>query len=286
MYIYDDQPSQNGDEHEMKRALSLVFTAALIFSMSLAIYAGSANAFSSSVQPVYSAIVTPSIDGKWTSNEEWDDAATSYLVSAAGVRYGAFRDKYLVDFSTGALSVKDNYIIELFTDKTNDAGDYVRIAYCTDLIGSTSPQPTDFMIEYSGHGTVMTYVGNGIGWTASGIGVTPSIAQLVSATKLNGTNPHYTTEVQFEKTTTVPNAAQNNYICVAVYDASNPATGIVTWPPNGDINVPNTYGFNDASAPSTMPEGLDFSVVAMVSLTAVVIGCLYLKKQPKTFWIH
>ncbi len=270
----------------MQRSLSLAFTAAIIFSMISTIYAGQANAFSSAVQPVYSAMVTPNIDGKWTNNEEWDDAATSYIVSTTGIRYGAFRDKYLVDFSTPTLSVKDNYIIEFFTDKTNDAGDYVRVAYCTDLTGSTAPQATDFMIEYSGHGTITTYVGNGAGWTATSIGSTVTVAQQASVSKLNGTNPHYVTEIQFEKTTTLPYAAQNNYICVAVFDASNPAAGVISWPPNGDPNVPNTYGLNDASVPSTIPEGLNFGVIAMLALAAAVVGFYYMRKQPRNLWVR
>ncbi len=243
-------------------------------------------AFSSAVQTVYSGTVTPTFDGKWTTNDEWTDGMTSYLTNASGVRYGAFVDKYLLDFSSGALSVKDNYIIELFTDRTNDAGDYVRLAYCTDLTGSATPQTTDFMIEYSGHGTLRTYIGNGTGWGAATIGSTVTVAQLVSISKLNGTNPHYTTELQFEKTTTVPNAAQNNYICIAVYDASNPAAGVVTWPPSANINVPNTYGYNDASALATIPEGLGFGIIAMLSLTAAVVGFYYMRKQPKSIWVH
>lgn len=271
----------------MKRAISSIFIAAIICSMILAMYAGLAYAFSSANQQVFSASVIPTIDGKWTTNDEWDDAMTSYLVSATGVRYGAFRDKYVLDFTNG-LSVKDNYIIELFTDKTNDAGDYVRVAYCTDTAGTggSAPQTTDFMIEYAGHGVLRTYVGNGTGWAASTIGSTVSIAQLVSISKLNGTNPHYTTEIQFEKTTTAPNAAQNNYICVAVYDASNAAAGVISWPPNSNPNVPNTFGFNDASALGTIPEGIGFEVVTILSCAAVMVGVYYLRKQPKAIWVR
>jgi hypothetical protein len=269
----------------MKKANSVAITVAIICSLILAMTAGTAAAFSSAIQQVFSASVIPTIDGKWTANNEWDDGMTSYLTSASGVRYGAFVDKYVLDFSA-ELSVTDNYMIEFFTDKTNDAGDYVRVAYCTDTTtGGTAPQTTCFMIEYSGHGTLKTYVGNGTGWALSPIGSTVTIAQLVSISKMNGSNPHYTTEFTFEKTTTVPNAAQNNYICVQVYDASNAAAGIITWPPNANVNVPDTYGYNDASALAAIPEGVGFGVVAMLSCAAVMVGFCLLRK-PKTTWVR
>ena len=262
----------------MKKAVYVAFVIALLCSLFLTLYAGPVNAFSSAIQTVYAAGADSTIDGKWTTNTEWDDGMTSTITSAAGAKTGIFIDKYLLDFSAG-LSVKDEYIIEAFTDKTNDTGDYTVLAYCTGSNGGTAPQSDDLKFEIDGHnGTIKTYVGTGTGWAP----YNPDQlqwAQLLSVSKLNGTNPHWTTEIKVEKTTNL--MQQNNYIMVGFYDASNAAAGVQTWPPNASVDVPNTYGFNDATALGTIPEGIGLAPIVVLGSIAVLIGCLYLRKQQK-----
>jgi hypothetical protein len=268
---------------EMKKKVTVAFIITILCVLLLAtsLNAQPVKAYSTASQSVFSATVTPTFDGKWTANDEWDDGMTSYITTSTGAVVGAFRDKYVVDFSAG-LSVTDNYLVEFFTDKNNDTGDYVQLCYCSSgTDNAASPQTDDFMFQVFGHnGTYNYYTGSGSGWTiGSMISPTPKLAQLVSISKLNGTNPHWTYEFQFEKTVT--SAGQNNYISVSLYDASNAAQGVATWPPNANSSKPNTYGFNDASALGSIPEGIGFAPVATLTAIALLVGFFIMRKKLK-----
>jgi|WetSurMetagenome_2_1015567.scaffolds.fasta_scaffold04740_4 hypothetical protein len=267
----------------MKKIATIAFIITVFCGLLLAtnLNVHNVKAYSSASQSVFSASVTPTFDGKWTANDEWDDAMTSYVTTSTGSVVGAFRDKYVLDFSAG-LSVTDNYLIEFFVDKTNDTSDYVQICYCGGADNAASPQADDFLFQIFGHnGTYKYYIGSGSGWAESSmITPTPKLGQLVSISKMNGTNPHWTYEFQFEKTVTT--AGQNNYISISVFDASNPAQGVVTWPPNANSSKPNTYGLNDASALASIPEGISFAPIATLATIALIVGFFVMRKRLKT----
>jgi hypothetical protein len=266
----------------MKKAVSIVFTSALICILFLVMYVGPTVA-QTATQSIFQLSNAVTFDGKWTSNTEWDDAATSNIVGTGGVS-GIFRDKYEIIGTFGGtdFDVVDRYLIEFFTDKTNDTGDYVKLCYDTVPSGGSSLLSTDLMIQISGHnGTIQKFVGAGANWAPGSI-ITPAppfMAQAISISKLNGTNPHWTTEIAFDKYGNGGAISPN--IMIAVYDASNSAAGIQTWPPGANVNNPSTWGLNDASALSTIPEGIGFGVMTMLSCAAVMVGFFYLRKQPK-----
>ncbi len=260
----------------MKRAVEIAFIIAALSSLFLAVYVGPVKAASSYTQTVFAGSIDSTIDGKWTTNNEWDDGMTS---SVGTLGSAIFRDKYFIDMSGGALSVKDEYLIELFSDNTNDTGDYVQLCYDTATDGGSAPHSDDFRIDYVGHnGTIKTYVGNGTGW-APGTVNDLQMAQQLIASKLNGNN-HWITEIKLEKTTN--GAGINNDIFIAVYDASRPSDGIQSWPPSASVNVPDGWGLNDASALSPIPEGLGIGTVMILSSTAVIFGVIYLRRHQKS----
>ncbi len=263
----------------MRKAVWVAFVVALMCSLFLA----SVKA-QTATQTIFSLQNAVTLDGKWTNNSEWDDAGTANIVGTGGVS-GIFRDKYEIigTFGGSDFDVIDWYLIEFFTDKTNDAGDYVRLCYDGDQSGGTTPQSGDIMVQISGHSTVQTFLGNGTGWAAGSI-VNLRYNQSLSVSKLNGTNPHWTTEIAYDKYNNGGGISTN--IMIALYDASNVAAGIQTWPPGANANSPSTWGVNDASGLSTIPEGLGIGSLTMLASVAVLIGFFCLRNMPKTKWVR
>jgi hypothetical protein len=260
----------------MKRVVSVVFVIAAIWILMLPMYTGIVKAYNSAYdQQVFSGSDSV-IDGKWTTNTEWDDGMTSVLANNSGI----FIDKYTFVTTDTGFEVYNWVLVEFFTDKTNDTGDYVQICYDSTSSGGSAPQTGDFRIDYVGHnGTLKTYVGTGTGWAAGSLSDV-TVAELVSISKLNGTNPHWTAEFKIAK---VANGlAQNNGIMVAVYDASNPHAGVQAWPPGASANVPDSWGFDDANALSAIPEGLGIGSMVILASVAVLVGFFCLRKWPKT----
>ena len=91
--------------------------------------------------------------------------------------------------------------------------------------------------------------------------------------------PHRIYEFQIDMdTTSVPfNDVWNALI--RVYDASN--TEDQTWPPNGDLNVPDTWGEENYST-EAIPEGLTFAVMALLTTVSMLVGYKYFLKRKET----
>ena len=271
----------------MKRAVSIAFVIAVLCSLFLATDVGPVHAQFIPVphQYAYEEQVIPVIDGKWTTANEWTDASTSNIVNGSGVVSGVFRDKWSVVISS-TISVTDYYLIEFFTAHTNNTGDYVELCYDTTQAGGSAPISSDFMIEIPGHnGTALTFVGNGKGWVSGSIALEPNPwwAQLVSISPLNGTNPHWTTEIAVDKSDNGGGIDCN--IMVAMYDASNPSAGVQTWPLNASVNNPSTWGDNNASAnlftAPYLPEYLGIGPILLLCSVATVAAFYGLRKMPR-----
>jgi len=135
------------------------------------------------------------------------------------------------------------------------------------------------MVQISGHATMKFYVGAGANWTTGNI-VNTQFAQGLSVSKLNGTNPHWTTEINFDKYNNGGGISTD--IMIAVYDANNSAAGIRTWPQGASIYNPNTWGVNDASALTTIPESIGIGSMVILSSVAVIVGFYCSRKLIKT----
>lgn len=270
----------------MKKILSIAFVVALLCSLSLAMYAG--TVYAAGTHHIFQGSVTPIYDGKWTTNDEWSDGETTTIAGTNGVVTGAFVNKYATVGSFGGtdFEVLDQYLVEFFTDKTNDTGDYLQLCYDTTSAGGTSLVSTDIMLQVFGHnGTVKMFIGSGTSWTqASSSVIGPSsseFGQAVSISKLNGTNPHWTYELAFHKYTNGGGIDCN--IMIALYDASNAAAGIQTWPPGAVTTSPGTWGLDDANSNlTTIPEGLSFTPVAALATIALIATFFVMRKRPKT----
>jgi hypothetical protein len=232
----------------MKRARFVAFLIAGIFF--LAICAGTVSAPLAGYSiTVYKASTTPTIDGKWTTETEWDDAATGIISDDA-----IFRIKW-----NQADQVYDNFIVEFFSDNTNDAEDDVRV-------------------DYVGHGAsaqVNTYVGGGIGW-GSGLLTGITVEDSLDVSKLHG-SPHWITEFKIAKDENGIDV--NNAIRVSVYDASNSSAGEIAWPPTG-LEQPVDWGDAPQSS-SEIPEGIGLFTLVIIMSVAVLVGSLCGRKRSK-----
>lgn len=271
----------------MKKAITVAFTAAMICSMFFAMYAGPVHAAAGSVvQNIYQATTDPTFDGKWTTTTEWDDAAQSLIKNTNGVMTGIFRDKYTLvgTFGGADFDVVDNYLIEFFTDGTNDTGDYVQLCYDTTQAQGSSLLSTDYMVQIFGNGTIKYYAGAGANWaSAPSSFIPPQWAQGLGTSKV-WSSQHRIIEIGFHKYANGGGIDCN--IMIAVYDAGNSAAGVQTWPQGASVTNPNTWGDNDPSDNlTTIPEGFGIGAIVLLSAAVVMVGFYGLRKRSKTVLI-
>ena len=243
----------------MMKKIAIVF---LVFTLSMLFAAGMVMA----VDPTYPTTIyqgkgTSTFDGYWTTSTEWDDAAKPLAMDTASF---VFRNKWVM-VTTGGFKIFDQYLVEVFGDNTNDAGDYVQICYDSTAVGGAAPNASDIRIDIVGHNnaTVKMYIGTGTGWAlASNINDT-TVAQSLNVSKL-GTNPHWITEFRINKMTN--GLGMNNAIRVAVYDASNPSAGVKAYPPTSQQDVPSSWALNAAGFTqlSPAPQARAFSDVTVL----------------------
>jgi hypothetical protein len=188
----------------------------------------------------YQCIALATIDGMWTTADEWNDGPQITMSNNASFTY---------NFDVASYSMQ--WLVEFFTDNTNDTGDFWQICLDSDNSGGAAPQIGDFKIEIQGHTTLIMYQGNGIGWTE----ISPQASELtwvntVSASTWNSA-PHWILELSDSSKVagTLQTPQPPNGMRVAVYDA---ATGeFASWAPNSSANVPNQWGV--ISSYSTAP---------------------------------
>lgn len=226
----------------------------------------------------YPSINTATVDGNWTTSEEWTDTPWTEMYDDVGNVVAKFGYN-IQDFTNLGLE----WIIEFFIDNTNDTDDYWQICFDNNNTGGAAPDSGDFKIEIVGHTTLKAYQGNGTGWTE----VTPESGELtwansISASPLNDT-AHWILEiVELSKTTGViqiPNPPPTG-MRIAAYDAS---TGkLAEWAPNGSADNPDTWGLVSNFSMEPIPEGLNIGAIVLASLVAVTVGHYFGWKRPKS----
>ena len=223
----------------------------------------------------YPSIQTATVDGRWTTDEEWTDSPITEMSGNATGKFGY----NIQDFTNLGLE----WIIEIFTDNTNDTGDYWQI--CLDDSNSSGPAPDagDFMIEIIGHTTLKVYQGTGTGWSE----ITPELGELIwansiSASPLNST-PHWILEIVDTSKTAgnvqVPNPPPTG-MRVAAYDANT--STLVAWAPNSNANIPDEWGLISGYSATPIPEGLNLGVMMLASSVTVAIGFHFARKTQKS----
>jgi hypothetical protein len=256
----------------MKRGLIVAFSILILCSLLLVVIAKAGNPAYSMME--YWADTPATIDGAWTTDTEWADGEPHEMSENATFAYK-------VDARvTGAYIMQ--WLVEIFTDNTDDAGDVWQICLDPDNGGGAAPQAGDFKIEIEGHTDLVCYEGNGAGWDV----ITPDAGEIewddsISDSPWNSTS-HWILEIQLAKESGQILVGQpENGIRVAVYDDSDPSAGFQAWAP-GSADVPDEWGVISGYSTTPWPEGFSFVVVVLLSSVAVVVGFYFLRKRPKT----
>jgi outer membrane protein assembly factor BamB len=179
-------------------------------------------------------VATPAtIDGKWTSADEWTDGPAITMSNSACFTYCAWM---VTDVTT-------DWVVEIFTDNTNDTGDYWQICLDMNNDGGTAPQVDDFKIEITGHTTLKLYMGNGTSWNQ----IAPAQSEFTWNNSISAsprsTTPHWILEFRDSSiwNGTLQRANPPPFgMRVAAYDASS--STLAAWAPNSDANAPNKWG--------------------------------------------
>lgn len=230
----------------------------------------------------YVAIKTPTMDGKWTADDEWTDAEEKQLDGSLNV---IFRLKYVTGYPDW---VNQYYLIEFFDDATNDTGDYWQICYATattffgNPAGGKTPQKDCFRIDFVGHtkAGLAVYQGDGNSWTLYTDYTWPThieVVNTISPSPLNST-PHWIAEIKIEH---IHFGIQPYmWIRVAAYDASKAALGVQSWP-SGSQDAPDDWGLLNALQ-TTIPENLNIVIAILASTLSVLVVPRCLMKTLRT----
>jgi hypothetical protein len=225
----------------------------------------------------YAAIDTPVTDGSWTTSTEWDDAAVPPNLPPTF----HWREKW-----TQPSNIIQHFLVEFFTDNTNDTGDYFQLCYDCAADGGAAPQSDDMRIDWVGHDVsgLTIYQGNGTGWAVF-TGWTYDediyVAESIGTSPLSS-NAHWIIEFWINKSNPAFDISGSGYapgIRVAVYDASNDTAGVQAWPPT-EQDVPSDWGLETGTT-ETIPEPLTVAAVVFLSTIAVAVSFYFLRKRPK-----
>jgi len=217
----------------------------------------------------YITQVTPTLDGEWTSPDEWTDGDETWIGTDV-----VFRSTHDGDMT--------RWIVEFLTDTTDDSGDYLQ--FCFDIGQYEDSELTlghNNAIQIVGHTELVKFnVGDGewVDWAGSALEV--EWANSLSTSSASST-PHWIYEIQIDKTTaTIPWEGDWNFL-LGVFDQSNSGDGLQTWPPNADTLIPAEYG-TENSLPEAIPEGLTFAVMALLTTVSMLVGYKYFIKRKET----
>jgi hypothetical protein len=260
--------SNKGEGAKMKRKFSILMLCSLLLITTVGtVMAG--NDVYSVIE--YWAQAQATYDGVWTSDTEWTDGPATPISDDAIFTYTmSYTDTY---------DMYSQFLIEFFGDTTDDAEDYMQICIDPSNGGGSTPQTGYGRIDINGHTEIVCYAGDGTGWTEIAVDDDIEWANSISESPLNST-PHWILELQFDKQVNAMLLTEPpNGIRFAVYDASTDT--LAAWPPDSDVNNPNTWGVVPTYSQEPIPEGLNFAVMAFLSSVSLVVGSHYLHKRSK-----
>jgi len=257
----------------MKKTIVITFCILMLCSLLLLINVGTTNASEPGYTRLdYLTVVEPTIDGVWTSEDEWTDGEETMIGENV-----TFRSTWTM-FSMDVVST--NFVIEILNDDTNDAGDYWQMCIDGSVDGGSAPQAGDYLIEIVGHADLTVYEGTGTGWTE----VTPESGELSFANSISesptSSTPHWIAEFTILKTSGNIILSEIFGLRVAVYDESNSEAGVQAWPPT-DQDVPNGWGVQNYTM-EPIPEALTIGVMVLLSSVSVLVGYHYFRKHQET----
>lgn len=267
----------------MKRTVLAAFCIIALCSLGLAIKTGTVRAYKDGYEVnLYWAQTIPTMDGAWTTPDEWADAEEKQLEGSLNAIFRLKEDNQDPDY------INHYYLIEFFNDTTNDPGDYWQICYAASTapwgtpIGGTTPQTDCHRFDIEGHDPYLGftyYKGNGTAWVESTAYTMPTDVQVVdtiSASPLDS-NPHWIVEIKIEALHF--NIYFGFWIRIAAYDESNAGAGVQAWP-SGSVDVPDDWG-NMIPRNEYIPEGLTIGVMVLLSSVSVLIASHYFRKRSR-----
>ena len=210
----------------------------------------------------------PTIDGAWTSEDEWTDGEITPVGEDAVCR------------STWEFAdvVTTRWVVEFYSDTTDDPEDYWEFCIDGDQSVGSAPQAGDFKFVITGHTDLVWYEGDGTGWTEVALDETEiEWANSLSDSPTNST-AHWILEFNIPKNAGTVQMGITWNLRVAVYDASNADAGVLAWPPDSDADVPDGWGMENYSG-DPIPEGFSFGVLVLLSSAAVVAAAVVLRKR-------
>ena len=256
----------------MKKVLTAMFSILMLCSVLLLVGIANAGDLAYSMTE-YQWIAGATIDGVWTTADEWTDGPPMAMTNNAMFTY---------NFDLGSLSAQ--WVIEFFGDTTNDAADYVRICIDPGNKNDDNPQASDRRITIYGDGSVQVVEGGPV-WSGDLGQGELVVAQSISASTWEST-PHRIVEISDpnKDTGVVVFGATPNGMGVFAYDATTQT--LATWPPistdPNDYRNPDAWGVIATSSSEPIPEGFSLAFVAVLSSVAVAVSVYFLRKRPKT----
>jgi hypothetical protein len=215
----------------------------------------------------------PTIDGMWTFETEWTDGEITMIGEDV-----AFRSTWDMQGS----DVITRWIVEIFSDTTDDPGDVWLFCIDGDQIGGSSPQVgIHRAFEITGHTDLVLLMGDSEGgWTERDM--EPGEIEWAASLSDSPTNStaHWILEFQIGKNTGEVLMGILWNFRLSVFDASNPDAGELCWPPDSDADVPDTWGEENYQN-ANIPESLTFGVVVLLSSVAVLVGSSWLRKRSR-----
>lgn len=211
---------------------------------------------------------------------EWTDAFGDWLYDGWTKTTSTTHNKY--EFG-GTPTVGDEFLIEVLSDTTNDAGDSFTFCCCGAADSTLTPQSADDVKIVHTHSGTTIYRGTGTGWAVDAsivLGTNVVIASSIAASPTSAT-PHWIIELKFDKSGGIAGMGFNTNCRFAAFDASTGKT--LMWPPMSSTDVPNTYGLNDYSdfTSVTIPEGISIGVMVLLASVVVIVSSRYFRKPPK-----
>lgn len=211
---------------------------------------------------------------------EWADSFGDWLYDGWTKTTSTIRHKWEMG---GTPNIADQWLIEVLSDTTNDAGDVFTYCFCGAQDDAATPKAADDVLINHTHSATTIFRGTGTGWAPDAaivLGTNVIIASSIASSPLSAT-PHWIIELKFDKTGAIAGTSFDSHVRLAVYDANTGKT--LMWPPMSQKDVPSSWGLNDYSSfnGQSIPEGLTIGVMLTLSTIAVIASTRYFRKQPK-----
>ena len=250
----------------MRKTIATTFCALILCSILLIVGTNSVVA-QDYVRTSYPTQVIPTIDGKWTTDNEWTDGEETWIGTDV-----VFRSTW---DNTGD-DVYTRWIVEFLTDNTDNPGDLW--VFCIDgtQVGSNGNVRK---FEITGHNELTWYLKIGASsWTVQALTEDEIEWANSLSTSPTSSTQHWILEFQIPKNNgQITMGILWNFL-LQVNDADDPKS--LAWPPTDPDNA-DTWGTESYST-EAIPEGLTFGVMALLSSISVIVGYKYIVKRKET----